>query len=252
MSTLLRLLKWTYVNDLVEPFPEIVLFLSVVVIASNNFISSTAATDMFTTLTWKLVLLIIILVAIGGTRSFSFALEKREIVYQLLGLRVSRWRFAALKWLSLLIVFFSIVVVVDVVAFVEFLGYFPPIAEYSLWGSSPAFIFAFMVGEQLLLLAFLNSLVMLISIGSRKTTSSLLIFLVVTLFSALPYLFISSGFPDYLMLGYGDYQILNPASLASLFGPNEEFYFAVLYRAGGAIVMFVVSLRLFKRMEIGQ
>jgi hypothetical protein len=262
LRSFLRILKWSYKNDFVEPFPEIVLFLGIVLIASNSFLDVTGTTNLFVSLTWKSILIIVIFVGIGGIRGYSLALEKGEITRQMLTLQISRTKFIFLKWLSLFAIFFAVLLSVDVVAFFVYLGYFPSFAAYALWSTAPVMVFALMLAEQVLLLIFLNSLVMLISFATRRTTVALLVFLAFTLFSAMPLSFVSSGIPNFLQLGYGDYTIVNglssyiydllyrPSALAAAASPTMEVYVALIYRVLAGLGLFALALQVFKGVDI--
>jgi len=262
LGSFLRVLKWSYKNDFVEPFPEIVLFLGVVLIASNSFLDVAGATNLFVNLTWKSILILVIFVGIGGIRGYSLALEKGEITRQMLTLRVSRTKFIFLKWLSLFVIFFAVLLSVDAVAFFVFLGYFPSVTVYTLWGAAPVMVFALVLAEQVLLLLFLNSLVMLISFATRRTTVAMLVFLAFALFTAMPYSFVSSGIPNFLQLGYGDYTIVNglssyiydllyrPSAIAAAASPTMEVYLALIYRVLAGLGFFAVALQLFKGVDM--
>lgn len=261
MGSFLKVLKWTYKNDFVEPFPELVLLLGVVSVSSAYSLSF-SVTNEFASLTWRLIILILIFAAIGGVMSYSFALERGQVAQQFLSLRVSRARFAMLKWVSVFVIFAAFALLFDFIAFFLYLGYFPSLSAYNFWGDAPAFAFLFMVGEQLVLLAFLNSLVMAISFGLRRTTISLLTFLVFTLFSAGYFPIGSASIPDFLRLGYGDYLLVNglstyvfellyrPASQALASAPTTTDYLVLAYRAVGAVVLFVVGVGLFMRADL--
>ncbi|MDG6964179.1 MAG: hypothetical protein JRM74_00555 [Nitrososphaerota archaeon] len=258
---MLKVLRWTYKNDFVEPFPELVLFLGVVSVTSVYSLGLDT-TEVFAKLTWSIIILILIFAAIGGVMCYSLALERGQVAQQFLSLRVSRARFAALKWVSVFVIFAAFALLFDFIAFFLYLGYFPSLGTYAFWGDAPAFAFLFMVGEQLVLLAFLNSLVMVISFGLRRTTISLLVFLAFTLFSAGFFPLGSASIPDFLRLGYGDYLFVNglstyvfellyrPASQALASAPTATDYLALAYRAVGAVVLFVIGVGLFVRADL--
>ncbi|MDG6920994.1 MAG: hypothetical protein JRN59_05640 [Nitrososphaerota archaeon] len=219
-------------------------------------------TIVFAELTWKLIILILMFVAIGGAMSYSFALERGQVAQQFLSLRVSRAKYVLLKWTSVFVVFAVFALIFDFIAFFLYLGYFPNLGAYTIWGEGPSFAFLFMVGEQLVLLAFLNSLVMAISFGLRRTTISLLTFLVFTLLSAGYFPLGSATIPDFLRLGYGDYLFANglstytfellyrPASQALASAPTTTDYLVLIYRAVGAVVLSLVSVVLFVRADL--
>ena len=228
---------------------------------SHNFLG-VETSEQFTSLTWNLDILILVFVAIAGAMSYSLALERGEVAQQFLSLRVSRARFVALKWASLFLIFVVFALLLDFVAFFLYLGYFPDFGSYSAWGIAPGLTFLIMVGEQFALLAFLNSLVMVASFGIRRTTVSLLVFLVFTLFTAGFFSFGSVVVPDYLRLGYGDYLIVNsfstyafdllyrPATVALSNAPAVADYLALSYRVAGAAVLFFVGLALLVRADL--
>lgn len=261
MGNLLKVLRWTFKNDFIAPLPELVLLLGVIEVGSHNFLG-VATSEQFTSLTWNLDILILIFVAIAGVMSYSLALERGEVAQQFLSLRVSRAKFVALKWASLFLIFIVFALLLDSVAFFLYLGYFPNLGSYSGWGDAPGLTFLIMVGEQLALLAFLNSLVMVVSFGIRRTTVSLLVFLVFTLFTAGYFSFGSLAVPDYLLLGYGDYLIVNsfsayafdllyrPATIAFSNAPAVTDYLALSYRVVGAVVLFFAGLALLVRADL--
>ena len=254
-------MRWTFKNDFAGPLPELVLLLGVVEVASHNFLAQ-GTTGQFDSLTWNLDVLILIFVAIAGGMSYSLALERGQVAQQFLSLRTSRARFVALKWASLFVIFVVFSLLLDFVAFFVYLGYFPNFVSYSAWTDAPALAFLIMVGEQLVLLAFLNSLVMAISFGVRRTTVSLLVFLAFTLFTAGYLSFGSTIVPNYLKLGYGDYLIANsfstyifdalyrPATIALSASPDLTDYLALAYRAISAVVLFSAGLVLLVRADL--
>jgi hypothetical protein len=245
----------------VEPFPELVLFLGVVSVTSVYSLGLNT-TEVFAKLTWVLIILILIFAAIGGVMCYSLALERGQVAQQFLSLRVSRVRFAALKWVSVFVIFAAFALVFDFIAFFLYLGYFPNLGAYSLWGDAPGFAFLIMIGEQMVLIAFLNSLAMALSFGLRRTTISLLAFLAFTLYFAGFFPLGSAAIPDFLHLGYGDYLFVNhlstyafelfyrPAAQAMTLAPNTTDYLTLAYRAVGAVILFVVSVGLFVRADL--
>jgi len=260
LGDFLKVFRWTYKNDFVEPFPELVLLLGVVSVSSSYSLGFDA-TNEFAKLTWNLTLLTLIFAAIGGVMSYSLALERGQVTEQLLSLRVSRARFVALKWASVFVILAVFALLFDFVAFFLYLGYFPNLGAYTIWGEAPGFAFLIMVGEQLVFLAFLNSLVMAVSFGLRRTTISLLAFLAFTLFSAGYFPLGSAAIPDFLRLGYGDYLFVNglsyyayllfassPQALVS--APTTTDYLVLAYRAVGAVVLFIISVGLFVRADL--
>lgn len=261
MSNLLKVLQWTYKNDFVEPLPELVLLLGVVSVASHNFLDI-GTSDLFSSLTWNLDILLLIFVGIAGVMSYSLALERGQVAQQFLSLRVSRSKFVFLKWTSLFVIFAVFALLLDSVAFFLYLGFFPDISAYSTWGFAPAFTFLIMVGEQMVFLAFLNSLVMAVSFGLKKTTVSLLVFLTFTLFSAGYLTFGSTILPSYVQLGYGDYLFVNSlssyvfpllyrsAGVAMTSAPSSMAYLALAYRSVGAITLFLAGLALLVRADL--
>ena len=261
MGNFEKILRWTYKNDFVEPLPELVLMLGMVSVVSHNFLDQ-GTSGLFASLTWNLDILVLIFVGIAGVMSYSLALERGQIAQQFLSLRVSRARFVFLKWASLFVIFVVFVLLLDFVAFFLYLGYFPNLGAYPNWGESPGFTFLIMIGEQLVLLAFLNSLVMAISFGLRRTTISLLVFLAFTLFSAGYLTFGTSLLPQYLQLGYGDYMFVNsfstytfsllyrPTSVVLSTAPTLTDYLALAYRVTGALVLFFTGMAFLVRADL--
>ena len=243
------------------PLLELALLLGVVEVGSRNFLG-VGASEQFASLTWNIDLLVLMFVAIAGAMSYSLALERGEIAQQFLSLRVSRARFVALKWASLFLIFLVFALLLDFVAFFLYLGYFPNFGSYSAWGIAPGLTFLIMIGEQAVFLAFLNSLVMAVSFGIRRTTVSLLVFLVFTLFMAGYFSFGSVIIPNYLRLGYGDYLIVNnfstyafdllyrPDTVALSNAPAVADYLALSYRVAGAVVLFFAGLALLARADL--
>lgn len=262
MGNLLKVLRWTFKNDFVEPLPELVLLLGVVEVASHNFLGQGGTSGQFSNLTWNLDVLILIFVAIAGVMSYSLALERGQVAQQFLSLRVSRAKFVALKWASVFVVFVVFALLLDFVALFLYLGYFPNLGSYSGWAEAPGLSFLIMIGEQLVFLAFLNSLVMAISFGIRRTTVSLMAFLAFTLFTAGYLSFGSTIIPKYLQLGYGDYLIVNnfstwvfnvlyrPAAVALATTPNLTDFLALAYRGVGALALFLAGLAFLVRADL--
>ncbi|MCL4355186.1 MAG: hypothetical protein JRN56_03295 [Nitrososphaerota archaeon] len=261
MGDFAKVLRWTYKNDLVEPLPELVLLLGVASVASHNFMNRGTST-VFENLTWSLDILILIFVGIAGVMSYSLAMERGQIAEQFLSLRVSRAKFVVLKWTSLFAIFVIFALLLDLLAFFLYLGYFPNVGAYSNWGDSPGFTFLIMISEQLVLLAFLNSFVMAVSFALRRTTVSLLVFLAFTLFSAGYLSFGTSILPQYLQLGYGDYLVVNafstyvfsllyrPEAVALSTAPAMTDYLALAYRVLGASVLFLTGLAFLVRADL--
>ena len=244
-----------------EPLPELVLLLGVVSVASHKFLDQ-GTSNLFESLTWNLDILLLIFVGIAGVMSYSLAMEKGQIAQQFLSLRVSRAKFVALKWTSLFVIFVIFALLLDFVAFFLYLGYFPNLGAYPNWGDSPGFTFLIMMGEQLVLLAFLDSLVMAISFGLRRTTVSLLVFLAFTLFSAGYLALGTSILPQYLQLGYGDYLVVNgfstyvfsllyrPETVVLSTAPALTDYLALTYRVLGTVILFLAGLAFLVRADL--
>ena len=261
LGNFLKVLRWTFKNDFAEPLPELVLLLGVITVGSRNFLG-VATSGQFASLTWNLDVLILIFVAIAGVTSYSLAFERGQVAQQFLSLRISRAKFVALKWASVFLIFVIFAMLLDFVAFFLYLGYFPNFLSYSGWGDAPGLTFLVMVGEQVVLLAFLNSLVMVVSFGTRRTTVSLLVFFAFTLITAGYFSLGSMTVPDYLRLGYGDYLIVNnfsayafdllyrPATVALSNAPAITDYFALSYRMVGAVGLFFVGLALLVRADL--
>ncbi|MDG7009086.1 MAG: hypothetical protein JRN06_12825 [Nitrososphaerota archaeon] len=263
MKDFVSVLKWTFKNDFGEPFPELLVFLFVFVVATSNFIDAQGTDELFANLTWRVIIILIIMVGIGGMRSYSQALERGEMGLEMLNLRASRVRFAFLKYLAVLLIFAVILLVVDIVGFAEFLGYFPSIQYYSMWGSAPTATFAIMFLEQLLLLFFLNSVIFLIALAVRRPTVVLLGFFVFAIFLAMPSTFTQLKVPEYLQLGYGDYEIVNQlsgfffvlfyrntASQIHIFAPNTVAVFSLIYRGSVGVAALVSALQIFKKADM--
>ncbi len=264
MRTFLRVLEWTFRNDFVEPFIEIVLFIIIFIAASSTFINPGGNTQIFSSLTWNLIYIIVILVGIGGVRSYSLGLERGEVVRQMSSLRLTRSGFLWRKWLSLYLIFASMLLITDAIIFFEDFGFFPNPTLASNWGSFGLLTWVFMVPEQLALLVFLNSLVAILSLVFRNTTVSLLIYFVYTFLGVSLYTVSHLGVASYLQLGYGDYQIVNTASdhyFYLLYQPyntiglrvsalNAAFYVGVIYRVVGGLIMLVLAALRFRGMDL--
>lgn len=194
--------------------------------------------------------------------SYSLGLERGQVTQQFLSLRISRARFVALKWASLFVIFSTFALLLDAVAFFLFGGYFPTPETYSSWGSAPALTFFIMLVEQLLLLAFLNSLVMAISFGVRRITISLLVFFFFALYSSGFLTFGTNILPDFMRLGYGDYLVVNdisayvfdllfrPVAQALANAPTLMDYASLAYRGVGAVLLFLVGMGLLVRNDL--
>jgi hypothetical protein len=265
-SNLFKVVSWTIKSDIVFPFLEIVLAVSLYIILTKNPLSSSASSDLFTNLTWDLIYLIVIFVGIAGARGYAIALERGEIGRQMIGLRISRTKIILLKWLSIQLVSFVLILAVDIVAFFWVEGYFPSPAAYSIWGSAPLVAFLVMVLEQFLLIAFLNSLSAAVSLVLKRTIVSLLIFFIVTLLGVQLYVVgstVTGGPFSYLQLGWGDYNIVmditnylyygflnyNPLS-ASFLHLSLQFYVGLIYRVLGAIALLWISILAFRRADL--
>jgi ABC-type transport system involved in multi-copper enzyme maturation permease subunit len=263
MKDFVRVLKWTFNNDFAEPFPELLVFLFVFVVATSNFIDVGGTDQLFANLTWKVIVVLIIMVGIGGTRSYSQALERGEIGLEMLSLKISRIRFALLKYLAVFLIFAGILFVADVVAFFEFLGYFPSVQNYSMWGFAPTATFAIMFLEQLLLLFFLNSLIFLLALTAKRPTVVLLGFFVFAIFFAMPSMFTQLTIPKFLAIGYGDYEIVNQlsgfvfvllyrntTSQIAIFAPKTDAVLSLIYRGCVGAVTLIAALQVFKRVNM--
>lgn len=263
-GNLLKILRWTIKSDIIFPFPEIVFAVSVYIILGGNPISGTASTDAFTNLTSSLIYLIVIFVGIAGARGYAIALERGEFSRQMIGIRTTRARIVVLKWASTFILTLILFLGVDIAAFLFTLGYFPYVTAYIVWGSAPLLTFGVMIGEQALLLAFLNSLSAAVSLIIRKPTVSLLIFFIVAFLGVQLYMVGTTGGPlAYLQLGYGDYYIVmdstnylyygflnhNPLSLLFL-SLGEQFYVGLAYRLVGAVALLAISIYSFMRADL--
>lgn len=262
VANLLKVLGWTLKSDIVFPFLEIVLFVSIFIVLTKNSLSGTASTDMFESLTSDLMYLVILFVGIAGARGYAIALERGELSRQMIGLRISRGRIVILKWLSIFTLSFVLLFAVDLAAFFSLVAYVPYISDYIFWGSAPMVAFAVMVGEQIVLLAFLNSLSAALSLAIRRATVSLLLFFIVGFLGLRLYVTGTTGGPfAYLQLGYGDYGIVLEAtqylyaaifnhSLVSGFLLTEQFYVGLAYRAVGAVVLLAISIYSFSRADL--
>lgn len=262
-SQVLKVLGWTLKNDVVFPLPEIVLAFSLYIVLAKNSLTDTAPTDVFENLTYDLIILVILFVGIAGARGYAIALERGELSRQMIGLRISRTRLLVLKWISVFILSFAILVTIDIAAFFSLVAYIPSISTYSVWGSAPLLAFAIMVGEQAILLAFLNSLSSTLSLAIRRTTVSLLVFFLVAFLGSQLYVVGTTGEPlSYLQLGWGDYKIVLDATqyayysifnhnLVSAFGGlTEQFYIGLAYRTVGIVLLLAVSFYSFKRADL--
>lgn len=263
-GNLLKVLGWTLKADIVFPFLEIVLFASLYLMLTENTLSGTASSDILESLTSNLLYLIILFVGIAGVRGYAIALERGELTRQMIGLGVSRAKIVVLKWLSLFIISLVLFVAIDAAVFIEFVGYFPSVTSYLIWGSAPLLAFAVVVGEQAILLAFLNSLSAALSLGIKRTTVSLLVFFIVAFLGTELYMFGTTGSPfSYLQLGYGDsnivmeitqsvYSFFSDLSHITYFAPpvTEQFYIGLSYRIVGAIALLAISVFLFVRADL--
>jgi hypothetical protein len=259
-NKLMKELSWTLKIDIVFPFLEIILFISLYIMLVKNALIGSAAVYSLENVTIDLIYLIILLVGIAGVRGYAIALERGEISRQMIGLRISRCKVLALKWLSIFIISFIPLLVVDIAVFIAFVGYFPSINSYSDWGNAPVLAFFLMIGEQALLIAFLNSLSAALSFGIKRTTVSLLIFFLIAFLGSQFYLVGQTGVFGYLQLGWGDwnilvdtYQYLNQLIFVHTLSSNQfnlEFYIGLLYRALGAVVLFLGSVLTFARADL--
>jgi hypothetical protein len=257
-NNFLKITKWTFTNDLVVPFPEIVLFLFVILAASSTPLDAVEADSFLSTVSWEIIYILILFVGIAGIRGYSIALERGEIARQMITLRMSRLRFAFYKWLSLYSLLAVFLLIVDFVVFLLYFAFFPAPSFYIQWGEAPLFTWILMVAEQMLLLFFLNSIVMLISFAVRRSSSvALLVFFAFALLGT-QLSTLGLNLSDYYQLGYGDYQIVNALSsyLLRLYEhssatlSSDTILSGVAYRAIVGAACFAIALWLVERIDM--
>lgn len=257
-------LRWTFKHDLALPFPEIILFLTIYIAVSPHIILANSALGRYESLTWDIMYPIIFLIGIGGVRVFSTSLERGELSRQIMATRTSRTGFAIRKFLSFYLSTIVLLVVADVVALVVYMGYFFSPGAYTSIGVAPLLVWGVSLLEQLLLLFFLCALIMFLSLVSRSTTVSLLLFLAITILGISLYNFGVPGWAKDLQLGYGETEIVRqtasyifnmfyfPTTAAELarLAPDLAVYVGALYRLlGGAILLGCALLR-FNSMDL--
>lgn len=264
MGKLSGYLKWTFQNDMVPPFAELVLFLMVFSAVSSYSLDGQVTLTRYFSLTWNLAYIIILLVAISGARAFPLAIERGEIARQLVSGRTSRLGFVLAKFLTFFSSTVMLILVADVVALCVYMGYFFSPSAYISLGTASLVNWGIAVLEQLLLLFFLDSLAMALSLLTKSTTVSLLLFLVVTLIGVNLY---EAGLPGWavnLQIGYGDYNIVSaissylfsiayePGNIAmrSQTAPGIPVLIGIIFRLLGGLVLFLVSLFRFNTMDL--
>jgi hypothetical protein len=261
MGRLLESLRWTAKNDMSEPFLELVLLVTVYQVASNVAIHVVDISSDFSNLSWITIYPILFLVGIGGVRSFSQAAERGELARQLIDHKTTRVRFLASKFLSFYIVSFVPLLVIDFIAYLEFEGYFFQL-PYTQLGTDPTLFFLVTVLGQALLLLFLDSLVLALSVFLRKTTVVLFAFLAITILGVYLYAASPPISVKYLQLGYGDSVIANDFGgyleyvltfgFSGLHLPvlSQSFLIGVAYRLIGGTMLLVASLFWFRRTDL--
>lgn len=249
------IMKWTFQNDMMPPFLEVILFLMAYLATSSYSLDSGATLTTYSYLSWNLIYVMIFLVAISAVRSFSMATERGETSRQMMSGYTSRVRFVLAKFFSLYLCTAALLLVVDVIALFVYMGYFFSPSVYISLGSASLVVWGLAVLEQLLLLFFLDSLAVTLSLLTRSTTVSLLLFLVITLLGVNLYRAGLPGWSVNLQLGYGDYNIVNTVS-EYLFNPRSNappdfsIYVGVVYRAAGSLVLLLTSLFRFNTMDL--
>jgi|GEM_PF-724695 ABC-type transport system involved in multi-copper enzyme maturation permease subunit len=257
------IMKWTFQNDMLPPFVEVILFLLVYLATSSYVLEVQSTLTMYYSLSWNLIYVIIFLVAISAVRAFSIATERGEISRQLMSGYTSRARFILAKFLSLYALTVVLLLVVDVVALFVYMGYFFSPSVYISLGTASLANWGISIMEQLLLLFFLDSLAMALSLLTKSTTISLLLFLVITLLGVNLYRAGVPGWAVNLQLGYGDYNIVNSitsylfyityepnnTAMATQLAPGVSVYVGIIYRLLGGSILFLISLFRFGTMD---
>ncbi len=257
--------KWILQNDLAPPFLEVALLLLVFIASSRYTLFAPDAVTRYDYLTWDTIYVIIFLVAISVVRSLTTATERGETARQLTSSEhASRVGHILTKFLSLFTLTFLLILAVDLAALVIYMGYFFSPSVYGSLGSAPLFDWGIAVVEQLLLLFFLTSLAMALSLMTRSTAISLLVFLVVTVLGVNLYAAGVPGWASAIQLGYGDWKIVNDlaqytfivvyepgnkAMIAQL-APNLTIWIGILYRLLGGAVLLTASVLRFRRMDL--
>jgi hypothetical protein len=265
MSRLGKIMQWTLQNDLTLPFLEIILFLAAYEAITDYTILGTDALTRYTSLTWNMIYVIIFLSAIGGVRVFSMAVERGEVSRQLVDSGSSRHRFILSKFASFYITTLLVLLIADVVALLVYMGYFFDISVYTVIGTASLLNWAVMIAGQMLLLFFLDSLIMSLSLFFRSATVSILIFLAVTVLGVSLYTFGLPSWAKDLQLGFGDYEIANKVtayafytvirhasnlSVVSAAIPNLTTFYGILYRLVGGIALFIAGVFRFNTMDL--
>lgn len=266
MGKLSRLTQWTLQNDLAFPFAEIILFLSAYEALSYSSVSAGGVLTMYDALTMNMIYIVVFLSAIAGARMFSMAIERGEISRQLVEARTSRVRFLLSKFASFYLLTFALVLVVDVAALFVYMGYFFDPAVYTSLGVASLTDWSLMLLEQLLLLFFLDSMIMFLSLVFRSATVSILVFLAVTVLGVSLYTIGPPTWAKDLQLGYGDWDIVNRSasylfltlvrhasgnlSLYSSQLPNFTTLVGFYYRLLGGLVLFIAGALRFNTMDL--
>jgi hypothetical protein len=261
MGRLLESMRWTFKNDFSEPFLELVLLIVVYLVAVEPAIHVGDISARFSNLSWTTIYPMIFLTGIGGIRSFSLAAERGELARQLIDQKLTRTLFLASKFLSFYVLTFVPLLMVDLVAYLEFKGYFFHL-PYTQLGTDFTLFFLVALLGQALLLFFLDSLVLALSVFLRKTTVVLLVFFAITILGVSLYVTNPPISLKYLQLGYGDFLITNDLAgyleyvltfgFSGLHLPvlTQAFFFGVIYRVVGGVLLFMASILWFRRMDL--
>lgn len=254
-----ELVRWTYWNDMVAPFPEVVIFLLVYLAAANTILTPGGRVYAYENISWRLLYPLLLLVGLAGARAYASAIESGEASRQLLMANLNRRRFLLEKFTALFILEFALLIVADLVYLFEYLGYWPALQFYSEWAAAPLLAFGISLLEQALLVFFLNALIALVCVGLRNTNLSLLVYLAFSLAGAYFYEVNSPLILRFIQLGYGDWGIVNqlyPAMYSLLYyggglsGLSAAFYVSVVFRGVGGACMLAAASLIFGRIDL--
>jgi hypothetical protein len=264
MSRFSEILRWSLQSDMAFPFLEVVLFLVVYLSLSYHSLIAQDILERPITITSDLIYVIVLTAGIAGARAFSIALDKGELSRQFMTFGGTRLKFILHKFLSFYLTTLSLLVIANVTVFLVFMtSFFSPQVYINLGEQGPV-IWVISLLEQMLLLFFLDSLIMVLSLGFRSATISLLLFFVVTILGISFYRLDLPIWTQYMQLGWGDQTMVNtlvkyiffnsyaPPSLhlPAYLIPSLGFYVGIVYRAIGGIVFFFVSLLRFNSMDL--
>ncbi len=245
--------------------PEIAVFLLVYLAITFNQVDAGNVLARSQNVTWDMIYMIVILSGIGGVKAFSIALDKGELVREMVASGSSRIRFLLRKFFSLYLLTLLLVFLADVAVLVVFMEYyFSPEVYSSALGTAPLVTWGVAVAEQMMLLFFLCSLIAFLSFASKSTAVSLLVFLAITIIGISFYRISLPTWAGYLQLGSGDYSIVNRVSQYLFFAlfqsgnrvelaeyaANAQLLLGVAYRLVGGAVLLLAALVRFNRMDL--